>query len=189
MKRIEPPSVLQSFLLLLLSPRDRETISGDLQEELIESKLPELGSFRARIWYLRQVLSFVPDKALVLLLQGPALKLLCFCTALAGSWLGLMDLLLRHPGYASQTGIAATIVLQALIALAALRFQRHRGFRFAATVGSLALLWLAASALKAAFGGAQLEGYVLLIALALIIQAVLTVLTLPMARVDSGKSA
>ena len=45
-------------------------------------------------------------------------------------------------------------------------------------VGSLPMLWLAGAALKATTGGAQLEGYILLIALALIVQAVLTWLTL-----------
>jgi hypothetical protein len=56
-------------------------------------------------------------------------------------------------------------------------------------VGCAALLWLAGTALKAMFGGAEFEGYVLLIALALIVQAVLTVLTLPRARVPRGTRA
>jgi hypothetical protein len=189
MKRIAPPYLLDCLLLFLLSPRDRETVSGDLHEEFLEVKLPELGQFRARLWYVRQVLSFVPGKAVAVLLQGPALRLLCFCTALAGGWLGMMDILLRRPGYGSQTAIAATIVSQALLTLAALRFHRYGGLRGVAMAGSLTLLWLAGSALKAMFGGAQLEGYVLLIALALIVQAVLTVLTLPRARFLGGRSA
>jgi hypothetical protein len=179
MKRIAPPYLLDCLLLFLLSPRDRETVSGDLHEEFLEVKLPELGQFRARLWYVRQVLSFVPGKAVAVLLQGPALRLLCFCTALAGGWLGMMDILLRRPGYGSQ----------ALLTLAALRFHRYGGLRGVAMAGSLTLLWLAGSALKAMFGGAQLEGYVLLIALALIVQAVLTVLTLPRARFLGGRSA
>jgi len=189
MKRIGPPYLLDCLLLILLSPRDRETVSGDLYEEFIEVKLPELGQFRARLWYTRQVLSLVPGRALALLLQGTALRLLCFCTALAGCWLGTMDLLLRHPGYGSQMVIAATIVSQALLTLAALRFHRYGGLRAVAMVGSLTLLWLAGSALKAAFGGAHFEGYVLLIALVLIVQAMLSVLTLPRARVLGGKGA
>jgi hypothetical protein len=101
----------------------------------------------------------------------------------------MMDLRLRHPGYASQMFIAATIVSQGLLTLAALRFRRSGGLRAVAMLGSLTLLWLAGTALKAAFGGAQLEGYVLLIALALIVQAVLTVLTLPRSQVSGGRSA
>jgi hypothetical protein len=135
-----------------------------------------------------QVLSFVPRRIEAVLLQGHALKLLCFCTALAGGWLGMMNLLLRHPGYRSQIVIAATIVSQASLTLAALRLHRYRTLRVIAMVGSVAILWLAGIALKATIGGAHLEGYVLLIALALIVQAVLTVLTLPRARVTRGKS-
>ena len=100
----------------------------------------------------------------------------------------MMDLLLRHPGYGSQIVIAATIVSQAMLTLAALRFHRHGGLRAISMVGSLTLLWLAGSALKATFGGAHFEGYVLLIALALIVQAVLTMSTLPRGRVAGGKS-
>ena len=188
MKRTPPPSLLDSLLLFLLSPRDRETVSGDLYEEFLEAKLPVLGPFRARLWYMRQVLSFVPARAVAVLLHGTALRLLCCCTAVAGCWLGVMDLLLRHPGYGGQIVIAATIASQALLTLAALRFHRYASLRAGAMVGSLVLLWLAGSALKSTFSGAQLEGYVLLIALALIVQAVLTMLTVPRARVLPGRS-
>jgi hypothetical protein len=188
MKRTGPPYLLDRFLSSLLSPRDRETVSGDLYEEFLEVKLPELGRFGAHLWYLRQVLSFMPRRTGTILLQGRALRLLCFCTALAGCWLGLMDILLRHPGYGSQIVIAATIVSQALLTLAALRFRRYGSLRAVAMLGSLSLLWLAGTALKAMLGGAQLEGYILLIALALIVQAVLTVLTLSRAQTPGRKS-
>jgi hypothetical protein len=187
MKRTAPPYFLDRLLLFLLSPRDRETVSGDLFEEFLEVKLPELGSFRAGLWYMRQVLSFVPARATAVL--QPTLKLVCFCTALAGGWLGMMDLLLRHPGYGSQTAIAATIVSQALLTLAALRFSRSGGLRAVAMLGSLTVLWIAVRALKTAFVGAHFEGYVLLIALALIVQILLTLFTLPRARLPDSTSA
>ena len=44
---------------LLLRPRDRDTISGDLLEEYREEVLPTRGPLAARLWYVRQVLSFV----------------------------------------------------------------------------------------------------------------------------------
>jgi hypothetical protein len=179
MKRITPPSFLHGLLAFLLPPRDRETISGDLYEEFVELKLTELGFFRACLWYAWQVLSFIPGKIAALLLQGHALRFLCLFTAVAGTWLGTMDLLLRHPGYHGQIAIAATIVSQALVTLGALRFHRYGGLRVVAMIGSLGLLWLAGTALKATLRGAHLEGYVLLIALALIVQVLLTVFTLP----------
>ena len=46
-------------LRLLLKPRDRDTISGDLLEEYREVVLPAKGPLLARLWYLRQVASFV----------------------------------------------------------------------------------------------------------------------------------
>ena len=188
MKRIAPPSLLHSFLLLLLPPRDRETVSGDLYEEFLEVKLPELGAFKARFWYLQQVISFVPGKVAAVLLQGPALAALCFCTALAGCWLGIMDMLLRHPGYKSQVLIAATIVGQGLLTLGVLRFRRSASLRAIALGGSLPLLWLAGNAFRATLRGAHFEGYVLLIALALIVQAIFTLFTLSRTR-EIGKSA
>ena len=46
-------------LRLLVRRRDRETISGDLLEEYREHVLPTRGSWSARLWYIRQSLSFV----------------------------------------------------------------------------------------------------------------------------------
>jgi hypothetical protein len=50
-----------------------------------------------------------------------------------------------------------------------------------AMAGCLGIVWLAGSAILATFHGAHPEGYVLLIALALLLQALLTVWTLPSA--------
>jgi hypothetical protein len=189
MKRNAPPYLLDCFLQILLSPRDRETVSGDLYEEFLEVKLPQLGQFRALLWYTRQVLSFAPARTRSVFLQGMPLRLICFFTALSGGWLGMMVLLLQHPGYKSQLAISATIVSEALLTLAALRFNRSVGLRAVAMVGSLPILWLAGTAIKATIGGAHPEGYVLLIALALIVQAVLTVLTLLGSRAPMTKSS
>jgi hypothetical protein len=188
MTRTEPPYLLDCLLLFLLSPRDREAVSGDLYEEFLDVKLPQLGQFRAHLWNMGQVLSFVPGRIEAVLLQGHALKLLCFSTALAGGWLGMMDLLLRHPGYKSQIVITATTVSQAALTLAALRYRQYKSLRAIAMIGSAAILWLAGIALKATIGGAHLEGYILLIALALIVQAVLTVLNLPRAQAPAEQA-
>jgi len=73
MKRTEPPYLLDCLLLFLLSPRARETVSGDLYEEFLDVKLPELGQLRAHLWYMGQVLSFVPGRIEAVLLHGHAL--------------------------------------------------------------------------------------------------------------------
>ncbi len=53
-----PPRWAEQMLRVLLEPRDRDTIAGDLLEEYREVVLPTRGRFRARLWYLRQMLSF-----------------------------------------------------------------------------------------------------------------------------------
>ena len=51
------------MLRLLIRRRDRETISGDLLEEYREHVLPTKGPRAARLWYVRQILSFVSPLA------------------------------------------------------------------------------------------------------------------------------
>src|SRR5689334_16314781 len=48
-----------TLLRLLLSSRNRESVSGDLLEEYRDHILPTRGRWAARAWYARQVLSFV----------------------------------------------------------------------------------------------------------------------------------
>jgi hypothetical protein len=50
-------------LRLLVRPRDRETISGDLLEEYREHVRPTRGPWAARLWYVRQILSFMSPLA------------------------------------------------------------------------------------------------------------------------------
>src|SRR5438105_1538084 len=50
-----PPRWAEYALRLLLHPRDRDPISGDLLEEYREIALPALGPARASLWYLKQV--------------------------------------------------------------------------------------------------------------------------------------
>jgi hypothetical protein len=54
-----PPASAERLLRCLLETRNRDTITGDLLEEYRENVLPARGAVRARVWYLRQVLSFV----------------------------------------------------------------------------------------------------------------------------------
>jgi len=55
----KPPLWAEALLRTLLAQRSEDTIAGDLLEEYRESVLPDVGTFRARIWYLRQVMSFL----------------------------------------------------------------------------------------------------------------------------------
>ena len=65
-----PPAWAESVLRALLPPRDRDTVTGDLLEEYVEVALPSRGSWRADVWYVRQVISFMTANNLVRALVG-----------------------------------------------------------------------------------------------------------------------
>jgi len=60
----KPPVWAEALLRALLARRSRDPIAGDLLEEYRESVLPAVGTVRAQIWYVRQVLSFLDVAAL-----------------------------------------------------------------------------------------------------------------------------
>ena len=185
MKRIGPPSWMECLLLSLLPVRDRETVTGDLFEEFCNRRASGQSLMRASVWYLLQAVSFAPSRCRSAFIQPRMLALLCAFTASYGCWFGVMDLRLRHLG-SEGFAIAAEILLQSLLTLAALYFRRNSLFRCMSMLGCLVLFWLAGKVLIATVHGAQLEGYVLLMAVALIYQASLTLCTLP-ASDGSGK--
>ena len=53
-----PPRWAETLLRLLLTPKDRETVSGDLLEEYRDTIVPARGP-AADVWYVRQVGSFL----------------------------------------------------------------------------------------------------------------------------------
>jgi hypothetical protein len=55
----KPPVWAEMLLRILLPQRGQDVIAGDLLEEYRESVLPAVGTFRARIWYVHQVMSFL----------------------------------------------------------------------------------------------------------------------------------
>lgn len=173
MKSIEPPRWMERTLRFFLHPRDREAICGDLYEEFCAEKAPALGPARAKLWYLRQILSFIPAKF------GFVLTAFCLFTMASGGWLGMMDFILQHPGYAQREWIAGLIVSQAALTLAALHLRGLPWLRPLALAGCAAIAFLAAHALRAALSGAHFEGYILLISIGLLVQAALTLLILP----------
>lgn len=72
-----------SALRFLVRRRDRETIIGDLLEEYREEILPTRGPVSARLWYARQVLSFMSPVAWGLAIGGAAGSLQLLDTAIA----------------------------------------------------------------------------------------------------------
>lgn len=172
------------LLALLLSERDRETIPGDLLEEM-HARVLESGPLRARHWYARQWLSFVPAALLAAFAQAPLLVSLCSFTAVCALWLGIMDLRLQHPGYLGQMLIAALILGQGMLTLTALIVPGSI-LRQLARLGTVGILWLAVKAWLGVLHSAHMEGYILLIALALVAQAICTLFAMPRRRAHSS---
>lgn len=174
----QPPVWLERTLALLLTERDRETIPGDLREAYRDSKLPHLGRTRANFWYARQVFSLTPRCFVAAARQTPTLALVCLFTALCGGWLGTVPFLLGRAPSTQGELIAAAIFAQALLTLTALSLRQILSLRLATLLGCVGILYLAAKALRGTLRGDHFEGYILLIALALTLQAALTLRTL-----------
>jgi hypothetical protein len=61
-----PPRWADALLRMLVRRDDVETVSGDLLEEYRETVRPSLGGRRANVWYVAQVLGFIPPACWVL---------------------------------------------------------------------------------------------------------------------------
>jgi hypothetical protein len=174
MKHPAPPAFLQNTLVALLSSRDQESIPGDLLEAYAERRRTR-GAFAANVWFALQTASFAPRAAMTAYGRTPGLAGLCCFTAACGTWLGTMSMLLRHGNLLQQLLIAGLIIGQALLTLVMLPLRRLAWLRWAAALGGIAITWLGGSALIAVIrGDHSFEGYILLIALLLVIQAALT---------------
>jgi hypothetical protein len=171
-----PPPWLESLLLRLLSPRDRESISGDLHEEYVESALPRLGRFRADIWYMLQVFSFIPQSCS----EGTPMKTILMSVSVfslaIGCWLCFMELQLRHPGYMARIGTTLCIILISL-AIILIRLLRL-GAQCELWLGAAGLIWIGCLAFWRNLHRAHFEGFVLIISLVLIVQGLLILFTL-----------
>jgi len=174
MTRQSPPRWLEHALSFLLSPRDRETIAGDLLEEYREEQAPRLGALRANLWYLRQSISFLSIRST----GGPpvktALTWVSVATALAGIWLAVMENILKHAGYGARTAVAASIVAEALGTLVFLMLEGRFVPRLIILAGAAALGALGISAVTRNFTRQHFEGFVLIVGCLLIAQAVMT---------------
>jgi hypothetical protein len=101
----------------------------------------------------------------------------CF-TALACLWFVCMELILKHPGYLERLWMAAFFVSQSLATIIAFATPANRLFRALTLPGAAVIASMGCHVLFAATSDRTIEGYVLLIGLALVVQAALTVTSL-----------
>ena len=106
------------------------------------------------------------------------LILLSLFVAAAGVWLGAMENLLRHDGYAGRTLIAACIAVQGISTVLLVLLHGRALFRGIVMAGAAALILFGSSAILRILRAQHFEGFVLLIGLALIFQGALTLVTL-----------
>ena len=106
------------------------------------------------------------------------LVLLCLFVAAAGVWLGVMENVLKHAGYAGRSAIAACITLQAILTLLYLGLNGRPAFRALVLMGALAIALFGASATINILRAQHFEGFVLLIGAALVLESTLTVAVL-----------
>jgi hypothetical protein len=169
---------LQRALLRFLNTRDRETISGDLLEEYREEQLPRSGKMRANCWYFRQMISFAGTRNAGESLMKQVLILMSLFLVVAGTWLGIMENVLKHNGYAGRSVIAACIAIQGLATILFLLFRGRAAFRGFLIFGAAAIILFGASATLRILQAQHFEGFVLIIGLALMVQGALTLATL-----------
>ena len=107
------------------------------------------------------------------------LVLLCLFLAAAGVWLGVMENVLKHAGYAGRSAIAACITLQAILTLLSLWLNgRPPVFRALVLLGALAIALFGASATINILRSRHFEAFVLLIGAALVLEGALTIAVL-----------
>lgn len=175
MIRQAPPGWLERLLILCLSPRDRETISGDLLEEYREGQVLQLGSLRANLWYLRQSISFLFVRSFGGPRMKAALTWVSVFTVVSGIWLAVMEQVLKHAGYAERMGIAACVAIQGLATLLFVVSNRGGILRALVLVGAVAVGLLGLSAIARTLEAGHFEGFVVLIGSALVAQSLLTI--------------
>jgi hypothetical protein len=181
---LTPPRWAEVLLERLLPDDARETVAGDLREEFVEGVLPQRGLVGARLWYVRQVLSFVPWFAKEGSGMSKILLVVSMFTLACGCWLAVMEMVLRHPGFGERIGVALAIAL--ICAATILARMLHVGFRGERWLwaGAAVLIALGGQAFLHNARSAHFEGFVFVISLVLVLQGVLMLATL--GRADSG---
>ena len=96
----------------------------------------------------------------------------------AGVWLGVMENVLRHPGFGARTVVAACIALQGLVTLLYLDRGGGRSLRWGIAVGALAVMAVGGSAAIRILKAPHFEGFVLIIGVLLVGEGFSTLLSL-----------
>jgi len=109
------------------------------------------------------------------------LLFLCFLTLAATVWLGVMEVVLEHPGFGLRACIAILLASQSLCTILFLVFRGPGRVRVPLMISGGLIAVYGISAIASILKAAHFEGYVLVIGFALVLQGVLTIVGLTIA--------
>ena len=102
----------------------------------------------------------------------------CGLTAAASAWLGVMALVLRHPGFERLALTAALFIVQSVLVIAvASGWLPGFAWRALSFAGAAGMAWTGIRVLGDNLSSSHFEGYTLIIGILLVLQALLTPLT------------
>jgi hypothetical protein len=104
--------------------------------------------------------------------------MMCGLVAAAATWLGVMENVLRHPGFGARTLVAACIAVQGLVTLLYLGRGGRAGLRWGIAAGAAAVMVVGGSAAIKILEAPHFEGFVLIIGLLLVVEGVSTLASL-----------
>lgn len=107
-----------------------------------------------------------------LLIVNSLITLACTC------WLALMEIILRHPGFAMRTAVAVCISLICLATVLARVLHANVRRERWLWVGAVALVWIGADAFMNNRLAEHFEGFAFLISLVVVLQGALMLFTL-----------
>jgi len=105
------------------------------------------------------------------------LNVVCGLTLAASAWLGVMFVVLHHPGFERGLVMASLFALQSLLAVAVTNhWLGGLAWRSLSIAGAIGLGWAGGRAVIDNLNNSHFEGYVLIIGFLLISQSLLTLL-------------
>jgi len=127
-EEVYPPAWAEAVLRVLVAPRNRDTITGDLLEEYREVIVPARSRFGARTWYVRQVVGFVRVDGLIRAVRGGpredamfdrlADKSMFWLVAGGFAFMALLGALIRS-SFGPPAGLGVFVVLSAILGVSA----------------------------------------------------------------------
>ncbi len=107
-------------------------------------------------------------------------------TGLATLWLAAMELSMKHSGYVERVWMAAFFTSQSIATVIAFATPLSRRLRSLTIPGSAVIAYMGLRVLLSTRHNRDIEGYVLIIGLALLLQALLTVAALILSETREG---